>query len=289
MDVSAWLTDWLELYVQPRGLRPRTMEYYERCCRIAGEQLQGVQLEELTPITLRRVVVNMQRVHPRSAEQISDVLRAAMRCARECGLSAPELTENNFPTLHHQIAERAVLDDAAIAAYREAALADSHRNLLLLALLGLRRGELLGLKWGDISSDGVLHVQRQRQRIAGKMVEAPLKSRSGDRYLQIPGVIIALLLRDKRALPSAYVVDTTPDALRKAHMRTLKRAGLEKTGVTLHGLRHSFATAAIRHGAGLKPLSDALGHSGITLAANLYGDHFRRETSTVGSVALDML
>lgn len=281
MELSAWLTEWRELYVYPRGLRPRTIEHYERCCRIITDRIGEQQLEEVTVLQLRRVVVELQRVQPRSAAQIRDVLAAAIRCAKECGYQVPDLTKSSFPRVAYRAKERHVLNDDGLAAYRRAALEDSHRNLLLFALMGLRRGELLGLKWQDISKDGVLHVCRQRQRVGGELIDTPLKSRSGDRYLQIPGVIIADLRRPRHALPSAYILRTTPEELRRAHLRTLQRAGLDGCGVTLHGLRHSFATSAIRHGAGLKPLADALGHSGITLAANLYGDHLRGEASKI--------
>ena len=51
-------------------------------------------------------------------------------------------------------------------------------NCLLLET-GLRRGELLGLKWQDVNFDqGTITVRRQISRINGQVVEAPLKTKN---------------------------------------------------------------------------------------------------------------
>ena len=51
---------------------------------------------------------------------------------------------------------------------------------------GLRRGELLGLKWSDIDlARGIIHVRRQVLRQNGKMVEAPLKTKNSYRNIAI--------------------------------------------------------------------------------------------------------
>ena len=72
---------------------------------------------------------------------------------------------------------------------------------------GLRRGELLGLKWDDIDlKNGVLHVRRQVMRQEGKMVEAPLKTKNSYRSIAIPADAVEVLKmqRDKIGNGSEY-------------------------------------------------------------------------------------
>ena len=74
---------------------------------------------------------------------------------------------------------------------------------------------------------------------------------------------------------AGWVCDTTPEALRKQHQIALAVANLPP--VTLHGLRHSMATAAAADGCPIKVLQGILGHARYQLTADLYADHLQPE------------
>ena len=137
---------------------------------------------------------------------------------------------------------------------------------------GLRRGELLGLKWSDIDFNlGVIRVQRQVARIDGEIVEAPLKTKNSYRNISISRDTIEVLKEQKKKVTGEYVFPSptggpiSPDSVLHMLHRVLERAGLPK--VRFHDLRHTFATLALQNGVDIKTVSSMLGHysAGFTL------------------------
>ena len=138
---------------------------------------------------------------------------------------------------------------------------------------GLRRGELLGLKWEDIDLEkGNLRVKRQIARINGEVVEAPLKTKNAYRALPLAEDTIQVLKQQRKktgsspwVFPSPTGGPISPDSVLHMLHRVLKRAGLPK--VRFHDLRHTFATLALQNGVDVKTVSGMLGHfsAGFTL------------------------
>ena len=116
---------------------------------------------------------------------------------------------------------------------------------------GLRRGELLGMKWENIDLEwGDLRVKRQVARINGEVTEAPLKTKNAYRTLPLAEDTVSVLLEQKRiagssprVFPSPNGGPISPDSVLHMLHRVLKRAGLPQ--IRLHDLRHTFATLAL--------------------------------------------
>ena len=137
---------------------------------------------------------------------------------------------------------------------------------------GLRRGELLGLKWGDIDLErGSIQVRRQIARIDGEVVGAPLKTKNFYRSVSIGQDAVEILKEQQRKTASEYVFPSptggpiSPDSVLHMLHRVLKRAGLPK--IRFHDMRHMFATVALQNGVDIKTVSGMLGHysAGFTL------------------------
>ena len=137
---------------------------------------------------------------------------------------------------------------------------------------GLRRGELLGLKWTDIDwKNGIIKVRRQVARVNGEIVEAPLKTKNSYRAVSISPQAIEVLREQKRKTNDQYVFPSpnggpiSPDSVNNMLKRVLERAGIPK--VRFHDLRHTFATIALQNGVDIKTVSGMLGHfsAGFTL------------------------
>ena len=137
---------------------------------------------------------------------------------------------------------------------------------------GLRRGELLGLKWQDIDwKNGIIKVRRQVARVDGEIVEAPLKTKNSYRAVTISQQAIEVLKTQKAKTNDEYVFASpnggpiSPDSVNNMLKRVLARAGIPK--VRFHDLRHTFATIALQNGVDIKTVSGMLGHfsAGFTL------------------------
>ena len=137
---------------------------------------------------------------------------------------------------------------------------------------GLRRGELLGLKWQDIDwKNGIIKVRRQIARADGEIVEAPLKTKNSYRAVTISQQAIEVLKAQKAKTNDEYVFASpnggpiSPDSVNNMLNRMLARAGIPK--VRFHDLRHTFATIALQNGVDIKTVSGMLGHfsAGFTL------------------------
>ncbi len=143
---------------------------------------------------------------------------------------------------------------------------------------GLRRGELLGLKWSDIDfGQNSIYVQRQITRMDGKVQESPLKTKNAYRQIIVPNEVIKVL-KDKQKREngfSQYVFSSpsggaiAPDSVLNMLHRVLDRAGLPK--VRFHDLRHTFSTMALQNGVDVKTLSGILGHYSAGFTLDTYG------------------
>ena len=110
---------------------------------------------------------------------------------------------------------------------------------------GLRRGELLGLKWEDIDFTAqTLRVRRQVGRINGEVREAPLKTKNAYRTISLGTDAVGVLKQQREKQPSSsYVVPgptggpIAPDSVLHMLHRVLDRAGLPE--IRLHDLRHA--------------------------------------------------
>ena len=139
---------------------------------------------------------------------------------------------------------------------------------------GLRRGELLGLKWSDINFETrMLDVKRQIQRVNGVIQETAPKTHNAYRKILLSAEAVEILrtYREQQTIQSEYIFPSPtggimePDCARKMLKRVLQRAGLDE--LRFHDLRHTFATLALQNGVDVKTLSGILGHysAGFTL------------------------
>lgn len=265
MTMSEYLGTWLTTYIEPFRAT-NTVDCYKRAISKLPSGLMDSPLEGVDGLRLQGAINAEAKKHPRTGQLIYSVLHAAM--ARACKLRL--LAMNPMEAVEkprHKAKQAAVFSAAQMREYlQEARTSDCWPLFLLMATCGLRRGEALGLRWGDLSGD-VLHVQRQR--IDGH--DAPLKSSASDRRLMLPAPISAELHRWPVRTVSGYIVDTWPKHLYTEHRRIISMRQLPT--VTLHGLRHSMATACVADGVSIKILQAILGHSTYKLTADLYADH----------------
>jgi len=150
---------------------------------------------------------------------------------------------------------------------------------------GLRRGELLGLKWGDVNLDqGTLSIRRTVQRTdAGLVVREQTKTDYSRRIVSISPTTVDLLSKHRRkqaeqlkslGKKSDFVFTNTvgnilePRKVNQVFDRVIRRAGLPK--IRFHDLRHTHATLLLQQGIHPKIVSERLGHANISVTMDIY-------------------
>lgn len=148
------------------------------------------------------------------------------------------------------------------------------------AYQGLRRGEIVGLKWKMVSfEDNIIKIRETITQMGGEIIEKPPKTEGSNRDLEMFPTVRDMLLRYrdyqiKNNLYNEYVVVNqngkrlNPTYLSKKFKEFLVDNGLRE--IRFHDLRHTFGTRAI--GAGVNPLavSGAMGHSNLSTTLNIY-------------------
>ena len=261
-NLSEYLQDWLAL--RSGGLRPRTIESYESLIRLyVSPAIGAVPVDQLRNLHIRPMLARIVASgHTRTAELCYVMLKAAL-------VDLEPSPMKGVPRPGHIQEIPDAWSDEQISTYMNALADHPHGLALSLGLvLGLRRGEICGLRWTDVSWDtSEIYVTNQRMRLdSGKIIDAPPKSRAGHRHIPVPPPLMARL-RHARQL-SGYIDGITPSGLDAAHRALVHRLGLPY--LPLHGLRHSMATACIRHGGEMRALQSVLGHSDYSVTANRY-------------------
>jgi integrase len=161
--------------------------------------------------------------------------------------------------------------------------------LLVCALLGIRRGEALGILWNAIDGDQI-KIQAQyvpNNRKGGAIHKDKLKTKKSKRTLDVPPALTLELKKQKKRqladklecgekyIDSDYVCTAkgggpmSPSETTHEAKRIMSAAGIDPR-IHLHDLRHSFATLLRQAGVSIEDISAALGHSEVRTTHNFY-------------------
>lgn len=289
MTLEAYLREWVLL--RSAGIRPRTVESYESLIRLhIGPAIGDRKLSKLKSKHIAAMLAAIVADgHARTAQLCYALLHAALRSAvEERRIERSPIDAVKRPK--HRSSRGKAWSKAQTRAYVAAIRGHKHQIAWLLAIgMGLRRGEICGLRWSDVDLRArIIHVHNQRVRLAdGRIIDQPPKSDAGTRDLPIPKPIYEVFRRTYQ-WGDGYVVPITPSALDAAHRTLLQR--LDLPYIRLHDLRHTMATNAVRNGATMRVLADVLGHSDPAVTARFY-THTDPDmmTETVDAAALAMV
>jgi integrase len=281
-------TDWLP-HIATR-VRPRTHLRYSQLIGLhVIPRIGAVRLGKLRPAHVQKVVDGMLAagLAPRTTAQAYRTLFAALRQAVRWEL----LDVNVAAAIQPPRADRTrptVPDAATVTRILEAARGSRlHVPLVLAATTGMRRGEFLALRWGQLDLDaGLARVVASLQVIAGEFRFMEPKTDRARRTVALPPLTVELLRRHRKEqaerrlmLGEAWqdfdlVLDQgdggplSPDALSRAFYRLVRTIGLP--GLRLHDLRHAYATTLLKANVHPKVASEALGHSSVSFTMDVY-------------------
>jgi integrase len=289
LTVREFFDRWLESAVPT--LRASTARRYRDVARLHIVGVIGnVQLAKLTPADVQRLYANRlaSGLSPTSVHHIHAILHRALDQAVRWGLLMRNVTDMVDPPRRSSPEMRA-WDARQVAAMLAAAAGDELEALWRLAVFsGMRRGEMLGLRWADVDLErGELAVRRTLSRGATSRLESgEPKTAAGRRRVSLPASVVDSLrrhrvrqLEQRLAAGPAYVdhelvfatesgAPLHPNSLYLRFGRLIARAGVP--AIRFHDLRHTNATVDLATGTHPKVVQERLGHASISETLDRY-------------------
>ena len=288
ITLGEFLQQWLRDYAQAH-VRPHTLEVYHQRAKDLIDGLGDIPLSELRADHLQGFYAKkLATLSPGTLIKHHNLIRQALSHAVKWGILARNVAEAVDPPRPTRKEMR------ALNALEAQCLLDSCRETPWYPMIhtmiwtGLRRSELLGLRWKDIDLDfaNMRIVQVLHQLNDGRFVFQEPKTAKGRRAVSL-SPISCVLLRGHRERQEADAnllgvpltgeslvfghVDGSPRApatLTHAFGKLAKRAGFP--GVRLHDLRHTHASLLFQQGIHPKVVSERLGHANIQITLDTY-------------------
>jgi integrase len=287
--LESYLNGWLE---RKQDLAPATrLRYAGLIQHQLIPHLGHIRLAKLTPEDVDAMRVQLQKagLSQRTCAHARAVLRTALRAAESRGQVGRNAAALAAPVKVHKSSHK-LLSFEEIHAVLDAVAGTDIENAVVLALnTGMRIGEVLGLRWEDVSFDtGQLTVTHSLQRLQRENRLVLPKSETSRRTLQLPGPALQALRAEGerqrelqrvagrpwwQPIPDLVFTDELGAPLEGTTVlfrfqRALRLAGLSR--IRFHDLRHVHAMLLLRNGVDIAVVRDVLGHSSIQLTADTY-------------------
>jgi integrase len=303
LTLSEYLERWLAA-VRP-NVAPSTYRYYRALLnKQVVPYIGGIPLAKLRPLHVQGLYARLHEagrvdssgglsgrtvlhVHRVLSEALGQAVRWQMIARNVCDAAeAPQASRRELRVLSPEETRRLL----------ELAAADGNTwgDAVILAVhSGLRRGELLGLKWGDVDLEGgSLTVRRSLQYLPGEgLTLREPKTARGSRTIPLGSTAVQCLRRlrhrqkenqllagpayrrvehprDGLVLATSIGTAIDPNNLRRGFRRLLAKAGID--GLRFHDLRHTHASLLLARGVHPKIVSERLGHASVGITLDVY-------------------
>lgn len=287
----------LEAYInnaELRGLSANTIHGYKSAQKRLNSAFEGILARSLTTYQIEDFVAQITRKYaPKTVHNTVALLDAAYQRAvrsgqladNPCvGITLPKQKKREIQTLSPEQLQQFIL---ALDKQRR----DISVGYKLCLMCGLRRGEVLGLKEEDVSIPfRQISINKTRYIVEGEQHIQPTKTARSHRRLALPAGLaeeIALLIEEHHAQEwyhSDFLIqDAFGDPLSPSVFSSLIRE--IAPDITVHGLRHTFATLLNAQDVDLAQISAELGHSNLTTTLNIYTHVFGDVTSSSRGIA----
>ncbi|MDH4227032.1 MAG: site-specific integrase [Deltaproteobacteria bacterium] len=279
---------WVETYAKTK-CKPSTLRSYEDIIKVhlelffANTALTGItpaKVQQYVSSKLNEKILNkdnmlVPRLSPKSINNHIVPLKEMLKHAVRWGYLKENPAEHvEKPRVEHK--EMDFLSPEEIRLFLQHVRPEYYAFFLMAVLTGLRRGELLGLTWGDIEfATNTIHVRRALYK---DQFITP-KSKNSKRKVIMTPLLASILKEHKlKSIPNEMDLIFTkcngkpldPDKfVRTEFLPALRRAGLRR--VRFHDLRHTFATLLISQGENVKFIQSQLGHASIQTTLDRYG------------------
>ena len=287
VTVGDYLASWLD-HARVR-VRAKTHDGYQAQIRLyALPRLGTIALSNLGPLHLQGLYGDLLRrgLSTGTVLNLHLVLTQALAQAARWGLIPANPAAGAQPPRPRR-PEIAVVDPSLAQRVLDAVQGTRFEIPAAMAIAtGMRRGEILALRWSDLDAElTTAHVRRTLETAGGRLVFEEPKTRRSRRAVSLPAFLRPYLQRQQQAqgarrerCPSWIDLDLVmdrgdgsplnPDTLSAGWYRFLKRSGLPH--IRFHDLRHAHATLMLLQGVHPKVVSERLGHASVGLTLDTY-------------------
>jgi integrase len=319
LTVAEYLDQWIADYARLR-VSTRTLDGYKDMIRLhVSPKLGAILLQKLRPVHLQsfysdqldngRIIREKKKVKegkeaatstpdtpekkvdrslsPQTVVHFHRVLHEALGTAVKWGLLAVNPADAVTPPRVTRKEPTVLTEEQTLALLEASKGTRLHMPILLAVSTGMRRGEILALRWSDCDlKEGQIYVRAVSQTSAGITFKEP-KSRTSRRALALPQFAV-VALKEHRKAQSAYRLELgpgyqdtglvvpaadgstwAPSLFTAAFCDFVRKVKLPR--IRFHDLRHGHVTQLLLAGVPLKVVSARAGHSGIAITADLYG------------------
>lgn len=321
LSVAEWFKVWIEEYQKP-SLRQTTWESYNmQIEKHILPSIGHIRLSELQTYHLQALYNDKQKdgarldgkpgpLSPRSVRYIHTICHACLEQAKKEGrifvnpAEAVRLPKDPKKDIQY-------LDTEQVKIFLSEARKSKYFAAFFLVLnTGLRRGELLALRWKDVDlKNGTIKVNQGLVRTKSGLTFQEPKTKLSKRTIGISREVINELKfhwrrqeGEKERAEEDYKNNglvfcnelgepLCPSGFRRHYDRILKRARLGK--IPFHALRHTFATLALQQGTDYRTIQEAMGHHNVAFTLDVYSgvtDKMKQEaTDKIGSLMASCL
>ena len=316
--LKEFLAEWLP--AKTPTIRSSTRDSYERIIDgYINPQIGEVRLREIKPQRLNKLYGDLlaaggkrgKSLSPKTVRNVHVILRKAFSDAIRWGRLAINPADNADPPKLRDHGRREMKTWAAgeLGSFLKTLDADQHplhALYLVAATTGMRRGEVLGLRWKDLDLEArTVAINQTVISIAYEVQFSTPKTKSGHRAISLDSTTVRALRQQRKrqaatrlAVGSAWVSHDLvftrhdgeplhPDFVSQSFERLVKSMGLPR--IRLHDLRHTHASLALAAGIHPKVVSERLGHSTVSITLDTYSHVIPSLQSEVAEVVAAMV
>jgi len=287
LTISEYLRHWIKIH-SPNITQSTIDDYNGVIENHLIPSLGSIPLAKLSPLHLQEFYVNKQEKYSgRTVQNMHRILRKALDGAVRTQI----INQNPADLVDAPKAKKykpEIYDEEQFLELLKVAEGTKHEIPILLAGgLGMRRGEIFGLRWDDVSfKDQIITVEQQLVPTSKGLVFNSPKTESGARIIKVPEYIIGLLRKEQKeqmknkmlfgpeykdynlvcCKPNGALIH--PSGYSRDFKRLLEDNDLDH--IRFHDLRHFNATVMLKCDVDIKVASKRLGHSTTAITQDIY-------------------
>jgi integrase len=294
--ISEYLDRWLTT-LKP-NLAPKTFERYKQLVSVnINPKLGPIKLTKLQPVQIAEFYTwssaggnrrTGEGLSARTVLHIHRLLRKALQQAVIWQLRPTNPADAVEAPRPEEKEMQPIDEDRAVLLIQSAENTDMYIPILTGLCTGLRRGELLAIRWTDLDLDNArltINQSLSQTREGGWFFKSP-KNKSSRRTITLPAALVDALREHRErqqrikdlfgpgypkydlVIPLPDGTPWPPDRFTDAYVAFARRVGAE--GIRFHDLRHTHASELLSAGTPVKTVSKRLGHANATVTMNIY-------------------